>query len=74
MHDGEENAWSFYCPVHREALNGIGERGLAHRFPVHHLPWEHKASVALVTKALVHHLDDADENGEPCDNPLLAPR
>jgi hypothetical protein len=62
MHEGERGTWSFVCPVAYEKPHD----GLAHRFPVHHLPWEHTPTAAMITAALRRHLEDADENGEPC--------
>jgi hypothetical protein len=70
-HGDERNAWSFPCPAHKEAMIRAGVRQIdgirQHYFPVHHLPWEHSPTVALVTKALASHLEDAEVNEEPCD-------
>lgn len=71
LHEEERGTWSMICPVHRNAL----EDGLrAHRFPVHHLPWEHTPTAGMVRDALTRHLADAYENGEPCDDLTKAVR
>lgn len=63
-----------FCPVHTEALRKIGDLGLSHTFTVLVLPWEDPMRVAAITKALVTHLEDAEINGEPCDDLNKAPR
>lgn len=72
LHEGERGTWSLICPVHHNTLDAARMRpedGLrAHRFPVHHLPWEHRPTAGMVRDALARHLADADENGEPCDD------
>lgn len=51
----------FWCPVDREAKTREHDRTVAHRFTVHHHPWESGQSVAEVTKALADHLDPGME-------------
>lgn len=76
--EDEAGTWAMLCPVMHEAMVKVGATyrdGIrCHYFPVHHLPWEHTPTVALVTKALASHLEDAEENGEPCDDLRKATR
>jgi hypothetical protein len=78
QHDGERGTWSVPCPVQVEMLRAARVRledGIsAHRFPVHHLPWEHTLTAPMMLKALTAHLSDAEENGEPCDDISTAVR
>lgn len=72
QHEGERGTWSVPCPVQVEWLRSKGLRAgdgvSAHRFPVHHLPWESTLTAPMMLKALTSHLSDAEENGEPCDD------
>lgn len=52
---------TFPCPVDIEAKRREHDRTVAHRFTVHHHPWESGQSVAEVTKALADHLDPGME-------------
>lgn len=47
----------FFCPLDMEAKRAAHDRTLAHRFTVHHLPWEAGDTVPEVTKALLEHID-----------------
>jgi len=71
-HEGECGTWSMVCPVHADTLKAARVRPEdgrhTHRFPVHHLPWEHVPTAGMVLDALTRHLADADENGEPCND------
>ena len=58
----------FYCPVHREALDAVRDRSLPHMFDVVTMPWEDASTRPAVMKALASHLEDAEVNGEPCDD------
>lgn len=62
---GAPKVASYICPVHREALTEAGERGSAHRFEVYPVNGS-LTSVAAVTEYLQRHLDDAEEDEEPC--------
>lgn len=53
---------SFSCPVDMEWRQKNHDSRVAHRFTVHHHPWESGDRVADVTKALADHLDPGMES------------
>lgn len=53
---------SFPCPLDMEAKRREHDRTVAHRFTVHHHPWESGDNVAAVTAALADHIDPGMES------------